>query len=356
MAMWRKTCVSPDAPIMEAIRLLDETAAQICLIVDADDKLLGTVTDGDIRRGILRKLDLSAPLSLIMNPKPHTLGPHKSRTVALNMMESLHIHQIPVVDSAGKVIGLESLDKQYDDGVAHSNWVFLLAGGLGTRLQPLTDSVPKPMVSVGNKPILEIIIERLIKQNFRRFYISVNYKADIVKDHFGDGAKWNAEFHYLHEDRKLGTAGPLSLIPDLPEHPLLVMNADLLTQINFNSLITYHQNAGAAATMAVREYDFQIPYGVVEIDGGRITRIDEKPAHKVFVNAGIYVVEPEALAFVPKTTFFDMPDLFSRLIEAGKPTTVFPVREYWMDIGRHADLVKANSEFDAHFNLSDDKD
>ena len=219
-----------------------------------------------------------------------------------------------------------------------------MAGGLGSRLQPLTEDKPKPLLSVGDKPILETILESFIEQNFRRFYISVNYKADAIKKHFADGGRWNAEIRYLEEETRLGTAGALDLIPERPELPLLVMNGDLLTRVNFRDLLDYHLDQKAQATMCVREYDFQVPFGVVEIEDHHILSIDEKPVHRFFVNAGIYVLEPGLIDLIPKGEYFDMTDLFARAIEKGHETQAFPIHEYWIDVGRIDDLDRANHD------------
>jgi len=214
----------------------------------------------------------------------------------------------------------------------------------------LTENLPKPMIPVGPKPVLETILENFIEQGFRKFYISVNYKAEIVKQHFADGGRWGAEIRYLHEKTPLGTAGPLGLIEEIPPDPLLVMNGDLLTRVKFENILAYHRERGATATMAVREYDFQVPFGVVRIEDTNIVGIDEKPVHKFFVNAGIYVIEPDVLALTDRGQYQDMPNLFQSIIDAEKMTSVFPVREYWLDIGRLDDLDQAKREFDDNFN------
>jgi len=220
-----------------------------------------------------------------------------------------------------------------------------MAGGMGTRLRPLTNDQPKPLVSVGNKPLLETIIETFVQQNFHQFYLSINYKAEMIKSHFTDGAKWNAEIHYLEEDQRLGTAGSLSLLPEQPDEPAIVMNSDLLTRVNFQQLLDYHKQHKAKATMCVREYDFQVPFGVVEIEDNQITGIDEKPVHNFFVNAGIYVLEPEVLKLLRKNEAMDMTQFFERIILAGLKTSAYPIHEYWLDIGQKDDFLRANRDF-----------
>jgi NDP-sugar pyrophosphorylase family protein len=227
-----------------------------------------------------------------------------------------------------------------------------MAGGLGSRLQPLTNECPKPMLRVGNKPILETILDNFIDYGFQRFYFAINYKADIITEHFGNGSKWGVDIRYLHEDRRLGTAGALSLLPEKIIDPLVVMNGDLLTKTNFKQLLDFHSLQAGLATMCVSEYDFQVPYGVVRTKDSRILGIDEKPIHRFFVNAGIYVLEPAALKSIPSATYFDMPSLFDCIIAIDFDTSVFPVREYWLDIGHMNDFDRACMEFPHVFSPS----
>ena len=349
MKNWKDALIRPGTPILEAIRILDQASMQICLVVNDGNFLLGTITDGDIRRGILRKTTLTDPVEKIMNSSPQTVGPDKTDAEILDLMGRLLIHQIPVINSAGYVIDLKAVDHLVSARATKPNWVVLMAGGLGSRLRPITETVPKPMIPVGPKPVLETILDNFTEQGFRNFYISVNYKAEMVKEHFGNGERWGAEIRYLHEQTPLGTAGPLGLIDEVPKDPMLIMNGDLLTRVKFENILTFHHEHGATATMAVREYDFQVPFGVVRIEDTNIVGIDEKPVHKFFVNAGIYVIEPDVLSLVERGQPQDMPNLFQSMIEAGKTTSVFPVREYWLDIGRLDDLDQANREFDDNF-------
>jgi dTDP-glucose pyrophosphorylase len=344
MNAWKQVLVAADTSIREAVEILDASSMQIVLVVDGEGRLLGTVTDGDIRRGILKGVSLDEPAERIMNPEPTVAGVDEGRDGILAVMHRKKLHHVPLVDGQGRVVGLETIDELIEAD-ARENWVVLMAGGLGSRLRPLTDDCPKPMLKVGNKPLLETILENFIEYGFRRFYLSVNYMADTVKSYFGDGSRWGVDIRYLQEDQKLGTAGALSLLPEKPAQPLLVMNGDVLTKVNFGHLLGFHTSHRASATMCVREYDFQVPYGVVRIDGHRITSIDEKPVQRFFVNAGIYVLEPEALDTIPADTYFDMPTLFEKLMERKKETVVFPIREYWLDIGHLADYDRANGEF-----------
>lgn len=344
MNTWKETLVSPETSIKEAIRVLDKSARQIVLVVGGNNVLVGTITDGDIRRGILKGLSLDDQVQKIMNPEPTVAKVDEGREAILAKMKRKALHHIPLVDEARCVVGLETLDELIQSR-KKENVVVLMAGGLGSRLRPLTDGIPKPMLKVGSKPLLETILENFIEYGFSRFYISVNYMADVVESYFGDGSRWGVEICYLHEDQRLGTAGALSLLSEKLTAPLFVMNGDLLTKVNFSQLLDFHTSHHAQATMCVREYDFQVPYGVVKIDDHRITGIDEKPVQRFFVNAGIYVLEPKVLELISPNTYFDMPTLFEKLIELKHETSAFPIREYWLDIGHLADYDRANVEF-----------
>jgi len=344
MNRWHMARIAPERSIRDAIRTIDEGAIRIALVVDGDNRLLGTVTDGDVRRGILHGVALEEPVTRVMNPHPTTARADEGRDTILERMKQTRLHQIPVVDGQGRLVTVEILDELLQ-ARHRDNWVVLMAGGLGSRLRPLTDECPKPLLKVGSKPLLEIILENFLEYGFRTFYISVNYKAEMVQAHFGDGSRWGIEIRYVHEDRRLGTAGALSLLPGRPTQPLIVMNGDLLTKVNFQHLLDFHAEHRARATMCVREYDFQVPYGVVRIDHHRILGIDEKPVQRFFVNAGIYVLEPEALDLIPPATYFDMPELFTNLIGRQQETAVFPIREYWLDIGHMDDFARANGDF-----------
>lgn len=345
MKSFKGIMVSPDATVRETIHKIDASSMQIVLVVGENGFLLGTVTDGDVRRGLLKGLSLESPVNLIMNSKPVALRKSECKDGnILNLMKQQKIHHIPLLDEIGHVIGLETLDELIGSE-ERPNWVVLMAGGLGTRLRPLTDSCPKPMLKIGSKPILENILENFVECGFRKFFFSVNYMADVVRDHFGDGSRWNIEIDYLYERERMGTAGALSLLPHSPEDPLLVMNGDLLTNVNFRHLLDFHQSHNAQATMCVKEYDLTIPYGVVKVDSHCIIAIDEKPMQRFFVNAGIYVLNPEVLEQIPGQSFFDMPSLFQQLIDKNASTAAFPIREYWLDIGQIGDLERAQTDF-----------
>jgi len=348
MIEWQKFTIQPTSTIRESIAKIDNGATQIVLVIDENNLLQGVITDGDVRRSILQGISIDEPAMKIMNANPVTALPTDSKENILNIMRNKMLRQIPIVDDKGKVVGLEYLNYLIQPQV-HPNIVVLMVGGLGTRLRPLTNECPKPLLKIGNKPLLETILESFIEFGFYRFYLSVNYKAEMVKEYFNDGSKWNIEIKYIHENKTLGTAGPLSLLPEKTKHPIIVMNGDLLTKINYQHLLEYHKTNQAIATMCIREYEFRVPYGVVKTNLQKIVSIDEKPLHRFFVNAGIYVLDPYAVNHIPSNTYFDMPALFQVLIDSNQQVIVFPVREYWIDIGREDDYHKANYEFFNHF-------
>lgn len=336
--------MSPATPLLEAIAKVDASAQQVALVLHPDGRLAGVLTDGDIRRAILRGRDLQTPVSEVMNSTPTAVPASTSRDEMLALMRKTSFHHLPLVDEANRVIGLVTLDELVG-AVERPNWVVLMAGGLGTRLQPLTDALPKPLLTVSGKPILESILESFVEQGFKRIFLSINYKAEMIRNHFGRGERWGAQVDYLHESTSLGTAGALSLLTEQPTSSVVVMNGDLLTRINFDKLLQFHHGQGAAATMAVREYEFQVPFGVVQLQDSHIARIDEKPLYRQFVNAGIYVLSPEVLPFVPRGTHLNMTDLLAMLIASQKRVSAYPVTEYWLDVGRLEELQRAQQEW-----------
>jgi len=352
MKDWKNVVVTSEVSIRQAIEKISASGLQIALVVDGNNRLLGTVTDGDIRTGILKGIEIESSVQTIMHNRPTVAKPGDERELILNTMKARHIHHMPIVDADGRLVGLETLDELLKPA-PRDNIVVLMAGGLGTRLRPLTNDCPKPLLYIGNRPILETILLNFIDYGFSRFYLSVNYKAQMVVDHFGDGSRWGIDIQYLHEKQRMGTAGALGLLPERPVHPLIVMNADLITKVNFGSLLDYHAKHNAQATMCVREYDFQVPYGVVQLDSHRLLGIEEKPVKRFFVNAGIYTLNPDVLDVVPKDTFFDMPQLFDQLIKEKKEIAVFPIREYWLDIGHLNDYERAASEYNGEFNVQE---
>lgn len=342
--------VSVNASIKQALAVIDKAAIRGAIVVDDAGQLAGTVTDGDIRRGLLRGVDLDAPVGEVTNKTPTKVGINCSRDKLINMMQSKGVLFLPVVDQTGALVGVEFLT-DLQGAREYPNTVFIMAGGFGTRLRPLTDNCPKPMLPIGDKPMLQRLIERFRDQGFSKFVLSLHFLPQVIKDHFGDGSEYGVSIEYVYEDSPLGTAGALSMLADNhKQHPVLIINGDILTQMNFANLIEFHNDQQGAATMCVREYGYQVPYGVVMHEGRRIVSIDEKPTFRHYVNAGIYVLSPSALAPVTGQPI-DMPELFDQVAVDGGESFVYPVHEYWLDIGRMDDFKKAQSDL-FHFEVS----
>lgn len=343
-----KTLILASADILSAIEVINRSDARIALVVDENRRLVGSVTDGDVRRGLLRGVALSDAVSEVMNSQPRVIRNSEDRAQALQFMKQNVCRQVPVLDAEGHVIAIETVEEALL-AMRRDNWVLLMAGGRGQRLRPLTDTSPKPMLMVGDKPILETILDNLIKQGFHNFYISLNYMGDVVRDYFGDGSRKGVTIRYIIEDQFMGTAGPLSLLPEPLTKPIIVMNGDILTTVDFNYLLDFHHDHRAEGTMCVCEYSVEVPFGVVELDEHRISRIVEKPTHRFMISAGIYALSPHAVAMVPTGQQSDMPTLFERLVAGRLETCVFPIREYWMDIGRLDDFDRANRDYAVQF-------
>lgn len=345
---WKKTIILPDVRIHEAIEIIDRSSQQIAIVADEEGKLLGTVTDGDIRRGILKGIPMDSPVSRIMNPHPIKIPKITDQNSILNILRVNRVRHLPVVDEAGRVVGLERLDELLAESRCDS-WVVVMAGGLGNRLGTLTRNCPKPMLKIGTKPVLETILEQFIRQGFSRFCISVNYKAEQVKEYFGNGSKWRAEIHYIDESRQMGTAGSLSMFPFETQRPIVVINGDVLTKLSFEQLLSFHLEHQAKATIAVTTYDYQVPYGVIKANHDRLIGFEEKPVYASFINAGVYVLNPEVLNYIPKNFRFDMNSLFEAMLQKGEPVCIFPIREYWIDIGRMSDFYQAGKDYENEF-------
>ncbi|MFW0713415.1 nucleotidyltransferase family protein [Aliarcobacter butzleri] len=337
-----------NSTIKEALKIIDNGALQIALVVNENDILLGTLTDGDIRRGLLKGLDLNSSIKSIIFKTPTIAKISDTKEEILKLALSKKLHQIPIVDERGKILGIQEIEELIKPK-DKTNKVILMVGGLGTRLRPLTENTPKPMLKVGNKPILQTIVEKFAEYGYTDIVMCVNYKSHMIQDYFGDGKEFGVNIEYVLENQRMGTAGALSLLKDKPNEPFFVMNGDLLTNINFEHLHNYHIATNSIGTMCVREYDFQVPYGVVNIKDSKIISIEEKPTHKFFVSAGIYMLSPEVLEYIPENQFYDMPTLFEKMISKGKNTISFPLREYWLDIGRIEEYKKANEEYDEVF-------
>lgn len=345
---WKKALIAPAATLRQALGAIDDSGLRIALVVNVSGQLVGTVTDGDIRRGILHGALMESAVEQIMYRTPTTIAATVDSKQKIALMRAREIEQLPVVDDQQRVIGVETLGS-----LLHlhrrDEEVVLMAGGLGRRLKNLTQNTPKPLLSIGGKPILETIIESFMEAGFHHFTISLGYLAEKIVDHFGDGKRWGVRIRYVHEQEPLGTAGALSLLDPAPSGPFIVMNADVLTKVNFHQLLSYHCEHAATATMCVRGFSNHIPYGVVTTHGVEITGFQEKPVQTMIVNAGIYVLEPEALRHVPKNQLFDMPSLFDALRQHHHTTVAFPIHEYWMDVGNPEDFLQADEEFNTMF-------
>ena len=345
MKDWSEVILKTSDSLETAIKVLHAGGLQIALVTDKKGKLLGTITDGDIRGALIKHLGMDCLVEKVMNDSPETALNSDTPDLIMSKMKSRNLLHIPIVDENKILIGLKTIQhltyaKRYD------NPVFLMAGGFGTRLLPLTKETPKPLLDVGNRPILETIIVRLAKAGFYNFYISTHYKAEKIKEYFGDGSTWGVKIEYVNEEKPLGTAGSIGLLPkNLPKLPILMMNGDVLTEVNFEHLLTFHQQQKGIATMCIREYDVQIPFGVVNTEELQAKSIVEKPIQKFFVNAGIYVLEPELVNKVITNTSIDMPNLLENQIGQGEKISVFPIYEYWLDVGQIEEYKKANREF-----------
>lgn len=339
---WKNILISPSSSIQSVLKVIDKEALQLALVVDHENKLLGTVTDGDVRRALINNLSLSQPVSDIMFVSPTTIDVGMSKVDIMNLMNEKQLNIIPVVDN-GVVVDLETIHR-ITEKEKYDNPVFLMAGGFGTRLKPLTDNCPKPLLQIGGKPILETVLLNFIKSGFHQFYISTHYLPEMIQEYFGDGSKWGVSIQYIYEEKPLGTGGALGLLPsDLPNLPIIMMNGDVLTKVDIESLLSFHNEHNASATMCVREYEYQVPFGVIESDGIKIKSMVEKPTQRFHVNAGIYVVSRKVVEQVKTDEVVDMPTLLERNLDNN--VLIFPFHEYWLDIGRMDDFNRAQIDF-----------
>lgn len=340
---WEKLLVGPDKTIRDALERINIGGGCIALVVNDDNTLLGVVSDGDVRRGLLNSLSLDDNVTQIMSASPMTATPAMSKYALVKLMRKKSILSVPLLEN-NKVVGIETLQHALAPAKIE-NPVFLMAGGFGTRLRPLTDSCPKPMLKVGGKPILETVLQSFVDMGFVNFYISTHYMPDLITNYFEDGSRWGVTINYIHEEKPLGTGGSIGLLPDnLPDLPVVVMNGDVLTKVDFQRLLKFHLSNGADSTMCVREYEYQVPYGVIEGIDNKITGMEEKPIQRFFVNAGIYVINPDVVKSVPVNYNIDMPVLLEQRIAEGKNVIMFPAHEYWLDIGQLGDFKKAQED------------
>lgn len=332
--------ISPDATVRGALEQIDRGGSQLALVV-LDGRLSGVVSDGDVRRGLLRGVGLDDPVTHVVNTHPASVSPTADQDEVARLKKLRGVRYIPVVDSDGILIDLIGPDEVV--AAELTTPVVLMAGGRGQRLYPLTKDIPKPMVPVGGVPMIEVILRRLRAQGFRRIHVSVNYLGHVIEEYLGDGSALGLEIDYLHETTPLGTAGALAQLKGRMSEPFIVMNSDLLTDVDLRRMLTFHRKVSDGGTVGVREYTFEIPFGVVRLSGDAVQSLAEKPQHRELVSAGIYVLDPTALTHLTEDEYLDMPTLLAQLIDAGRTVGAFTINEDWIDIGRVEDLERARA-------------
>ena len=342
--VWRQAIVTVDSTLGKAIQNLNDLGIKIVLVVDNTNRLVGTISDGDIRRGLLKGLDLSSSIASIVNQNPLVVPLGMPHNTIRKLMAANKIHQVPVVDEQQKLLGLHLWD-QINRPPLHSNLMVIMAGGKGSRLMPHTEHSPKPLVELAGKPMLERIIDSAKLEGFNHFVISIYHLGHMIEDYFGNGERFGVKIDYLREDSPLGTAGALGLMINRPDKAFVVTNGDVITDIRYGELLDFHNRHRASATMAVRAHEWQHPFGVVKMKGVEITGFDEKPLVRSHINAGVYILSPEVLNELSANIPCDMPMLFERLQAKAKRTVAYPMHEPWLDVGRPDDLQKANGKF-----------
>ncbi len=337
---WQKAVLPQNSKIREAIQVLDDASLKIVLVIDTTGALIGTISDGDIRRGLLKGLDLESPIQTILHHDALVVPPNLNRDVVVQLMTANKIQQIPVVDEKMHVVGLHLWD-QMNAFTARSNIMVIMAGGKGSRLHPQTENCPKPLLPIAGKPILEHIIERAKVEGFSHFILAIYHLGHMIEEYFGNGDALGVKIEYLREESPLGTAGALSLLNPLPEAAFVVTNGDVVTDIRYGELLDFHIKHGATATMAVRVHEWQNPFGVVQTQGTKIIGYEEKPVSRSHINAGVYVIEPSAIQYLVKSVPCDMPTLFELLQKEEDKVVAYPIHERWLDVGRPDELQKA---------------
>lgn len=340
--IWRQAILSTDITIQQVIRNLCQVGIKIVMVANEAGELQGTISDGDIRRGLLRGLDLDSPINSIIHRDALVVPRGVARETVMQIMVANKIQQIPVVDENRHVVGLHLWDEITAPPI-RSNLMVIMAGGMGTRLRPYTENCPKPLLPVSGKPILGHIIERAKLDGFTHFVLAIHYLGIMIEEYFGNGDRWQVQIDYLREQSPLGTAGALGLLATRPEESFVVTNGDVLTDINYGELLDFHIRYGAAATMAVRLHEWQHPFGVVQIQGVDIVGVEEKPVARTHINAGVYALSPDALNVLDVGTHCDMPTLFERLQAKSRRTVAYPMHEPWLDVGRPDDLMVAQT-------------
>ena len=341
--LWRSSILPLNSTIKDAVKVLNDVALKIVLIADELGVFVGTVSDGDIRRGLLKGLDLTNSVASVVNSQALTVLPDVTRESVINMMTRNKVQQIPIVNELGHVTGLHLWNEE-KFLITRPNTMIIMAGGKGTRLHPQTKNCPKPLLPIAGKPILEHIIERAKREGITNFIIAIHYLGHMIEDYFGGGDSFGVNIEYLREESPLGTAGALSLLEIAPAFPFLVTNGDVITNIRYGEILDFHVLQEARGTMAVRAHEIQNPFGVVQIEGINITGFNEKPISRSYINAGVYVLDPTILRFLKKSEAYDMPDLFTFLLKSSERVVAYPVYESWMDVGQPVDFLRAITE------------
>lgn len=341
MNNWKNICIDETFTILQAIKNITDTSARFAVVVSPIGKLLGTISDGDIRKALLSGLTLEDSVVKVMNANPLVASANTSNIELREIMSRNNFTHIPIIDSEDKIIKILSLQEVQSAEPIKENAVILMVGGLGSRLGELTANCPKSMLKLGDKPLLEIMIENLKDSGFYNFFLSVNYKSEMIESYFGNGSQFDVKIDYIREKERMGTAGSLSLFGPINDLPVIIMNGDILTKINFSSLLDFHTSNGLDACVCTKRHDYQIPFGVLNLEDDLVLKIDEKPVYSALVNAGIYSMDPKLLSLIPKDVFFDMPTLLGKIIDEKYRIGAFQVQDYWLDIGRHADFHQA---------------
>ncbi len=335
------TTINSGATLRHALQQIDQSGIGLTVQIDTHGQVLGVLSDGDLRRALLKGAGLNDPVDQYVIVKYTAVPPTAHRADVLDLIQARGIRQIPIIDDQKRLHGIHTLESIL--GLRpRPNWAVVMAGGKGTRLRPITETIPKPMVPVAGRPIMERIVLHLVGFGIRRIFLSVNYLSHVIEDYFGDGSQFGCEIEYLHEDQPLGTGGALSLLPEKPNDPVLVMNGDLIVQADFSRMLQFHEDGGYFATMGLRPYTHEVAFGCAETDGHRLTALEEKPVLTKLVNAGIYVLSPDAVDAVPKNTAFPITQLFEDALVENRPCGAYTMEEDWLDIGRPDQLRRAN--------------
>ncbi|WP_026945876.1 nucleotidyltransferase family protein [Algoriphagus marincola] len=343
MQTFRRHITDINTPVREALKQLDTLASDaILFLVDEENKLLGSLTDGDLRRGFIKGLGFENHLSEFIQPSPKFIQQGKYDLNEIIELRKKHFSVFPVVNSQMEIINVVNFKHQKSYLPVDA---LIMAGGRGERLKPLTDIIPKPLLKIGDKPILEHNIDRLASFGVDDIWLSVRYLGDQLVDYFGDGAKKGIRVKYVWEDQPLGTAGALGLVNDFVHDHILMMNSDLLTNIDFEDFFLYFQKEEADLAVACIPYQVNIPYAVMETEDKKVIGLKEKPTYTHYSNAGIYLMKREVVDFLPKQDHFNATDLMELLIAQGKKVAAYPLMGYWLDIGKHEDYKKAQIDF-----------